>query len=125
MPFAPMPAYSTSKIAVKALCDSMRPLMSRYGVAVNVICPGYVESGMTEKLSVDSLPASVAAEFIRDGLERNIAVIAFPQHMYVLMTQLATFLPLPLRSLLVQYMWSSSVLPVSETGPYKLADDKQ
>ena len=48
MGLPPFAAYSASKGGVSALSRSMAKELSKYGIRVNVIAPGFVESGMTE-----------------------------------------------------------------------------
>ncbi len=74
-------AYSTSKVAIRALGESLRPLLARDGIAVNVIHPGFVETPLT---SVNGfyMPLLMrpdrAAQRIREGLAANKARICFP-----------------------------------------------
>jgi len=75
------PAYSASKAAVMAYGEALRGELSGAGVAVNVICPGFVKTPMTD---VNDFPmpflmeAERAAGIIRRGLSRNAALITFP-----------------------------------------------
>ncbi len=81
------PAYSTSKVAVRAYGEAMRPLLKRDGVDVSVIFPGFVKTPLTDvnKFPMPWLITPVkAARFIRRGLASNRARIAFPWQMYLL-----------------------------------------
>ncbi len=75
------PAYAASKAAVKAWGEGLRGPLAREGIALNVICPGFVKSRMT---AVNDFPmpflmeAERAAEIIRSGLAKNRARISFP-----------------------------------------------
>lgn len=75
------PAYSASKGAVRFYGEALRGAVRRTGVAVNVICPGFVESRMT---AANDFPmpllmnADKAALIIHRGLARNRGRIAFP-----------------------------------------------
>ena len=79
-------AYCSSKAAVRTYGEALRPDLARFGVAVNVICPGFIKTPMTD---VNPFPmpflmsAERAARIIRDGLARNRARIAFPWPMYL------------------------------------------
>jgi short-subunit dehydrogenase len=90
------PAYSTSKMAVRAYGEALRPLLKKQGVEVSVIFPGFVRTPLT---AVNDFPmpfmigTEAAARHIRQGLERNKARIAFPWQMYAL-TRLVAALPL-------------------------------
>ena len=75
------PAYSASKAAVMAYGEALRGELAGEGVAVTVICPGFVKTPMT---AVNDFPmpflmeAERAARIIRRGLARNAALITFP-----------------------------------------------
>ncbi|KJE92781.1 hypothetical protein CAOG_03681 [Capsaspora owczarzaki ATCC 30864] len=94
--------YHTSKYAVRAFSESMRGMLGRYNVGMSVICPGFVESRMTAQAKRNiPLPflmeAEPAAAIMKDGLERNVSVIAFP-FPFSLLTQLFGAAPAPIRS---------------------------
>ncbi|RMF11948.1 MAG: SDR family NAD(P)-dependent oxidoreductase [Alphaproteobacteria bacterium] len=79
--FPSAPAYSASKASVKAYGEALRGMLAPEGIAVNVICPGFVESPMTDRNSFPMpflMPAHRAARIIARGLERNKGRIAFP-----------------------------------------------
>ena len=101
------PAYSASKAAVKVYGEGLRGYLKRRGVAVSVICPGFVRSRMTASNRFPMpflMDADEAARRIRVGLARNRGRIAFPLPMYLavwglsglpnfLLDQLTTRLP--------------------------------
>lgn len=72
--------YSASKVAVKGYGEALRG--TYWGrVEISVICPGFVESRMTEKNSFPMpflMTSERAARIIARGLQRNRGVIAFP-----------------------------------------------
>ncbi len=75
------PAYCASKAAVKAYGEALRALVAADGVAVSVICPGFVDSDMSRVFPGKKpfmINADQAAAIIRRGLARNRARIAFP-----------------------------------------------
>jgi len=83
MPSAP--AYCASKAAVRSWGEALRARHAKDGVAVNVICPGFVRSRMTEGNPFPMpllMDADRAAAIMRRGLARNKARIAFPLRMY-------------------------------------------
>lgn len=100
--FAPppdSPIYAASKAGIVAFALATRALYYKDGVSVSVVCPGFVDTPMTN--SFDSfkpfpIAADDAARRIRRGLERRKAVIAFPWQLY-LAARLQQFLPDPLR----------------------------
>ena len=89
-------AYSASKAAVKAYGEALRGELAALGIAVSVICPGFVKSRMTEanKFPMPLLMESIrAAAIIKRGLARNKARIAFPLRLYAAMRLLAALPP--------------------------------
>ena len=51
--FIPIPhkgGYSASKVAVRRLFDSWRPILSDYGINTISICPGFIDTPMTKKI---------------------------------------------------------------------------
>lgn len=83
--FPGAPAYCGSKAAVRVWGEALRGELAARGVAVSVICPGYVRTPMT---AVNRFPmpflmsVECAARIIRRGLERRRARIAFPWPTY-------------------------------------------
>lgn len=78
-------AYSASKNAVRAYGEAMRGAMSRHGIEVNVVCPGFVESRMTAENKFHMpffMDAGKAVRIIARGLARNKARIGFPWQIY-------------------------------------------
>jgi short-subunit dehydrogenase len=75
------PAYSTSKATVKAYGEALRGLYAPDGLEINVICPGFVISPMTDRNNFHMpflMPVERAALIIRRQLQANRARIAFP-----------------------------------------------
>ncbi|MEC8117810.1 MAG: SDR family NAD(P)-dependent oxidoreductase, partial [Pseudomonadota bacterium] len=75
------PAYCASKTAVKTLGEGMRGPIAAAGVAVTVICPGYVKTPMTDANDFTMpflMSVERAAGLIAAGLAANKARIAFP-----------------------------------------------
>jgi short-subunit dehydrogenase len=82
---ASAPAYSASKAAVKAWGEGLRGQLSGTGVRINVICPGFVESSITDANNFAMpflMKADKAAKIIAKGLRRNSPRIAFPFPMH-------------------------------------------
>ena len=79
------PAYSASKAAVRAYGEALRGTLHRDGIAVSVICPGFVRSRMTDNNPFHMpmlMDAEKAARIIKRGLARNRARIGFPWPVY-------------------------------------------
>ncbi len=74
-------SYSASKAAIRVWGESIRFPLAKDNVGVSVICPGYVESRMSDSLTGAKpflMSASRASRLIRQGLAHNRARIAFP-----------------------------------------------
>jgi len=75
------PSYSASKACVKAYGEALRVYLYPKGIQVNVICPGFVKSGITDKNTCPMpflMPSEKAASIIGNRLEKNVGLIAFP-----------------------------------------------
>lgn len=86
------PAYAASKAAVRVYGEALRGELSAYGVGVNVICPGFVKTPMTDvnKFHMPFLmPVEQAIKIIQKGLAANRARIAFPWQTYAAVRLLA------------------------------------
>jgi len=94
--FPGAPAYCASKAAVRVWGEALRGQLAGDGIAVSVICPGYVKTPMTEvnRFSMPLLMDSDrAARIIRRGLARDTARIAFPWRLYALVRLIAALPP--------------------------------
>lgn len=75
------PAYCATKAAVRSYGEGLRGALSRSGIKVHVICPGFVKSRMT---AVNTFPmpflmeTDKAAQIIITGIQKNRGRIAFP-----------------------------------------------
>lgn len=79
------PAYCASKAAVRVYGDGLRGRLQRRGVRVSVICPGFIETPLTDANPFPMpflMSPERAAERIVRGLERGQAQIAFPRRLY-------------------------------------------
>ncbi len=81
------PAYSASKGAVRFYGEGLRGALRNTDISINVICPGFVTSPMTD---VNNFPmpmkmsAEKAADIIAKGLAKDKSRICFPWPMYFL-----------------------------------------
>lgn len=79
------PSYSASKSAVRVYGEALRGNLAGLGIAVNVICPGYIKTPMTD---VNEFPMPFlmgterCAEIVKSGLSKNKSRIAFPFPLY-------------------------------------------
>lgn len=93
--FPSAPAYSASKGAVRFYGEALRGSLKQSGVKINVICPGFVKSRMTDANDF-YMPLlynpDKAAKFIANRLAVNKGRIAFPLPM-VFSSWLLSILP--------------------------------
>ena len=90
------PAYSASKAAVRVYGEGLRGNLAQYGVKVNVVCPGYVRTPMTDVndfympflMSVDK-----CAKKIAKGIASNKSRITFPFPLYFIVWFLSILPP--------------------------------
>ena len=98
LPYPTNLPYTTTKHAVVGLSLSLRVEAADLGVKVSVVCPGWVQSGMSaaspilnvrreqaqSSLPFKSMETDTAARRILAGVARNQAVIVFPLYARVL-----------------------------------------
>ncbi len=81
------PAYSAAKGAVRLYGEALRGKMKSCNVKINVICPGFIRTPMTD-VNDYSMPFLMgpdrAAAIIKRKLARNAGRIAFPWQTYLL-----------------------------------------
>ena len=80
-PLKSCPAYAATKSCLKTWGLSLRGMLASEGIRVNVVCPGFVKSRITD-LNTCPMPffmqADRAARIIVSRVEANVALIAFP-----------------------------------------------
>lgn len=114
--FAGAPAYCASKAAVRVYGEALRGALRAEGIAVSVICPGFVRSPMT---AVNDFPMPFlidsprAARIIKRGLAKDRARIAFPWPTYF-GAWLAATLPPALVDLLTRRLPSKPALDADD-----------
>ena len=100
------PAYSASKNFVKAWGEALRGALKPNNIKVNVICPGFVKTPLTDK-NVFKMPFLMqpekAALIIQKGILKNKGIIAFPMIMHFLIA-LLTALPRVLTNPIFEYL---------------------
>jgi short-subunit dehydrogenase len=75
------PAYCASKSALKAYGDSVRPILSRDGIRMSIVLPGFVKTTMSDVFPGEKpflWSAEKAAEHIQRKLAAGRTEIAFP-----------------------------------------------
>jgi short-subunit dehydrogenase len=83
MPSAP--AYCASKAAIRSYGEGLRGRLSSDGISVNVICPGFVKSRITDANDFKMpfmMSANKASRLIKKGLKHNSPRITFPWQSY-------------------------------------------
>ena len=96
-------AYGATKAALIAMTESLKFAMDLKGVAMQLVCPGFVGTPLTDKNEFPMpflIPAEDAARRICDGFETGGFEIAFPRRMAWLLKAL-NHLPYPLYFALV------------------------
>ena len=84
--FIPLPnrgGYSSSKIAVRRLFDSWRPTLKEYGIKVVTICPGFIDTPMTERIKFKPFlkDADNAAIAFAKAIEKGEKTYVYPWQM--------------------------------------------
>ena len=80
-PLPDMPSYSASKAAVRAYGESLRGWLGPRGIAVTVLCPGFVTSPMSARhrgFKPFEIDADRAADIMARGIARRAAFVTFP-----------------------------------------------
>jgi len=93
--FAGSAAYCASKAMVRVYGEALRDELKVDGIAVNVVCPGFIKTPMTDANPFPMpfmMSAERAAHIIKSGLAHNRARIAFPWRLYA-MIRLLNLLP--------------------------------
>ena len=100
--YLPLPraeAYGASKAAMNYFLHTLRLDVARHGISVNVICPGFVKTPLTDRNDF-AMPCQISAEQAADaiiaGLHRNQKEIHFPRR-FTGVLKLLSLLPLGLQ----------------------------
>jgi short-subunit dehydrogenase len=94
--FPGAPAYCASKAAIKVWAEALRGNLHHLGIAVSVVCPGYVETPMTAANDFwmpMMMKSERAADIVVRGLARNRPRIAFPWPLYAAVTLIGLLPP--------------------------------
>ena len=79
--FAGASAYCASKAAIRVYGEALRLQCRPHNVKINVVCPGFVKTPMTDQNPFPmpfKISAERAANLIKTGLEKDRPQIAFP-----------------------------------------------
>jgi NAD(P)-dependent dehydrogenase (short-subunit alcohol dehydrogenase family) len=97
-------SYCMAKSGLIAMCESLKPALERVGLSIQIICPGYVRTPLSDQVKGPRpflVEVDDAACRICDGFERGGFEIAFPRRMVWLVKALHR-LPYPI------YFWLGS-----------------
>ena len=82
---ASAPVYCATKAAVRFYGEALRVRLRPRGIAVSIVCPGFVATPMTERNPFPMpllMPPDEAARRILHGLARRRPLIAFPRRLH-------------------------------------------
>ena len=77
-------AYSSSKSALIAMCEALKFDLDRLGITIQVVCPGFVKTPLTDKNDFPMpflISVEEAGKRILDGFQNGGFEIAFPKRM--------------------------------------------
>ncbi len=80
-PLPPCPSYAATKACVKSWGLSLRGFLRPENIGVNVVCPGFVRSRLTDRNTCPMpmfMEAADAARVIVSRVRRDVGLIAFP-----------------------------------------------
>src|SRR5690606_38005547 len=80
-PSGDLPSYSASKAGVRAYGQAIRAGLRRHGIAVTVICPGFVTSPMSKRHHGPKpfeVTAEKAAKIMKTAIARRRGALTFP-----------------------------------------------
>jgi short-subunit dehydrogenase len=82
-------SYSSSKAGVYKLCESLSLDLGPYGIDVTCICPGFIDTPLTQKNNHPMpflMTAERASRLIRSAIETKKALYLFPWQMKLIVT---------------------------------------
>ena len=94
-------AYSASKSALIAMCEALKFDLDRLGITIQLVCPGFVKTPLTDKNDFPMpflISVEEAGQRIVDGFQHGGFEIAFPKRM-AWMLKFINMLPYPV------YFW--------------------
>ncbi len=103
-------AYGATKAAIRNMFSALRVSLQPHKISVSVICPGFVETELTEKNDFDMpaiISASRSADYILEGIAKRKQEIHFPKR-FSWTLKFISSLPNPIVSWLVRKTVSRS-----------------
>ena len=107
--YLPLPraeAYGASKAAVAYMTDTLRVDLKREGIDVTLVCPGFVETPLTDKNDFPmpfQISVTDASRRIREGLSKRKIEVHFPKR-FTFILKFLGMLPKSLWTILAQRM---------------------
>ena len=104
------PAYSASKNFVRSYGEALRGKLASKGIQVNVACPGFVKSRLTDQNKFRMpflMNTNKAAKIIINGIDKNKGRIVFPWPMLIGI-KILSILPYPLYEMIVKKLPNKS-----------------
>lgn len=102
-PMPDHPAYGASKAGLIAWGEALMVGLARDGIAVTIVCPGYVDTPMSHRFQGTrpfQISADDAAGRIIEGITRRKPLVAFPWPLAIL-SRLSRWLPYGARSFVI------------------------
>jgi short-subunit dehydrogenase len=100
------PAYACSKAALKIYGEGMGAKWSQSGIVFSVICPGFVQTPLTDKNKFGmpfKITVDKAVRHIIRGLNKRQPLIAFPFSMHIV-CYILSLLPTRLAKMIMNYL---------------------
>lgn len=85
IPMPQFPSYTLAKTGILGYSQALRSWLQPYGISVSIICPGFVDTDMSQQLTGPKpglLSTQHAAQVIEKGLQKKRRLIAFPKALY-------------------------------------------
>ena len=104
LPITRAEAYGSSKAALNYIFTAIEPQLKPHGIAVSIICPGFVKTPLTDKNDFPMpclIDSEKAAAIIRKGIAKKKRIIHFPKR-FTWTLRLIGCLPVSIQSWLMR-----------------------
>jgi len=96
-------AYCSSKAFARVFGESLQLDLKKYGIAVNIICPGWIKTPLTDANNFKMpllMPVEKASKIIIKSLEKNKPLIKFPLRIYYIV-RILEMLPMRISNIIL------------------------